>query len=183
MSENLKTLWGLLDRMGDYGGWILILAGVTSLTYPQWWPLAKILARREVREDTTEHEQDSNLREDDPDLETIRSFLNEAQQRIDVVLEDPKNQRKVIAFSYDLDTKIYPFLREAFKPPRDQDLKKLIKRGRGEHDTLSPEFNESTATKSFLEKLNNKITKEDLNSEFTPPPSFNEFSGDDAGSS
>ena len=151
MPENLETLWGLVYHMGYYGGWILILVGVTSLTYPQWWPLAKNLVRREVRENTTEHEQDSNLQEDDPDLETIRSFLNEVQKRIDVVLEDPKNLRKQIAFRFDLDTKIYPFLKEAFKPPRDQDLKKLIKRGREEHDTLSPEFNEPAATKSFLE--------------------------------
>ena len=121
-------------------------------------------------------------RRTDPDLETIRSFLNEAQKRIDVVLEDPENRRKQITFSYDLDTKIYPFLREAFKPPRDQDLKKLIKRGREERDTLSPKFDEVAATKSFLRKLNNKITKEDLNSEFTLPPSFKEFSGDDVGS-
>ena len=129
-----------------------------------------------------EQKQD-NLQEYEPDLEAIRSFLNEAQKRIDVVLEDPENRRKQIAFSYDLDTKIYPFLKEAFKPSRDQDLKKMIKRGREERDTLSPKFNEPAATKSFLEKLNNKITKEYLNSEFTPPPSFNEFSGDDAVSS
>ena len=66
MPGNLETLWGLLDHMGDYGGWILILVGVTSLTYPQWWPLAKNLARKEAREDTTGHEQDSNLQEDGP---------------------------------------------------------------------------------------------------------------------
>ena len=54
MPGDLETLWGLLDHMGDYGGWILILVGVTSLTYPQWWPLAINLARREVREDATE---------------------------------------------------------------------------------------------------------------------------------
>ena len=181
LPEDIETLWGLLDYMGDYGGWILILVGVISLTYPQWWTLAKNLARREVREDATEHEKASNLQENDPDLETVRSFLNEAQKRIGVVLEDPKNRRNMIAFSFDLDTKIYPFLKEAFTPPRDQDLKYLIKRGREERDTLSPKFDEPASTKSFLEKLNNEITKVDLNSEFTPPPSFNEFSGDDVG--
>ena len=160
---------------------LVILASLFLLDGTKQWWLKGI--KKFTCKEKTEHEQDSNLQDDEPDLEAIRSFLNEAQKRIGVVLEDFKNRRKVIAFSIDLDTKIYPFLKEAFKPPRDQDLKKLIKRGWEEHDTLSPEFNEPAATKSFLEKLNNKITQEDLNSEFTPPPSFNEFSGDNAGSS
>lgn len=85
MPGDLATLWGLLDHMGDYGGWILILLGVTSLTYPQWWPLAINLARREVREDATERtrryaDQDRVLCARDKELHELVKRIGNLQE-------------------------------------------------------------------------------------------------------